>query len=79
MVAAGRGVEVGEDPPQGGLAQPADRARGQPQPVLALGDVALAFDLALDIAQPQDVRPGGRPQTALHTLEMEKKKGRAGV
>ena len=48
--AAGR-VDLLEDPAERGLAEAADGARGEPQAVVAAGDVALSLELALELAQ----------------------------
>ena len=73
------GLELGEHPAQRGLAEPAYRPRGQPQPVVAAGQEALPLQLALQVAQSPEVarRLGSEP--LLQQLDVDVVKGGAGV
>ena len=77
VVAAAGGVELGEDPAQRGLAEPAQRLRGQLQPVAVAGDVALPLQLALEVAQGPQVGGRRRRQLPLEGLDVDVVEGRA--
>ena len=58
MVAVTAGGELVEDALQGGLAEPADGPRGEPETVVGAGEVPLRLELALQVLQRAEVARG---------------------
>ena len=74
-----RGLELGEHPTQGRLAEPAYRPGRQAQPVVAAGQEALLLQLALQIPQRPEVARRLRSEPLLQHLDIDVVQGRAGV
>ena len=74
----GRG-QLGEDPAQRRLTEPAYGARGEAQSVLATGQVTLLLEFSFEIAQRGEVadRPGS--QSALEHLDIDVVQRRTGI
>ena len=79
VVAAVRGLQRGEHPTQGRTPQPPHRLGGQLQPAVGPGEVALALELALDLAQPFDVVDRRPAEGAADRLRVDVVQAGAGV
>ena len=77
MITVAGGGELGEHPAQGGLAEPAYGPRGEPEPVVAAGQVALLLELALQVAQGGEVADRLGAEALLQQVHVDIVEGRA--
>ena len=79
MVPAAGGLELGEHPLEGGLAEATEGSRGQLEPLVGAGQVPLTLELALQVAQPLQVGHRVAAEPLLQQVDVDVIEGRPGA